>query len=267
ERRPTTPHRSARHAPHGRRFPTPHKPRHQVNPTRPPTNARMESPLTENARPYDRTKTRTKIDSDLTTIEELAARLLAEATHRASDAHMPGGPAMVMLGPGADIEAYAYAQLSEIIGRTTGITEIALRSDVPPPVPFLASWADIVRDDRGHPPTSSRATLAREIRYLRSALDWIVAADDETGQPLWHRLTEFQHELHTIAGTLQAIMRAGEQIDRGASCLECGEPLDRQWADGPDKPEYDDVWKCRNRDCHATPYRYGQYMQALHNEY
>lgn len=45
---------------------------------------------------------------DLTVITELYEKLLTQATHLASDPDIPGGDAMVMLGPVASPEAWAH---------------------------------------------------------------------------------------------------------------------------------------------------------------
>ena len=48
-----------------------------------------------------------KVAQDLTAILDLCERLLTQAVHTANDRELPGGEAMVALGPVADPHAYA----------------------------------------------------------------------------------------------------------------------------------------------------------------
>jgi len=216
--------------------------------------------------PYDRNRSRLRIAQDLSAIEDMFMRLADEAVHRAGDPSMPGGQAMVLLGPGADLEAFGYAQMSELMGRTDGVTEVALGGDIEPPLSFLASWCDVLRDHRGQEPSQRRATIGREVAYLRKSLDWMLGADDD-GTLWFEPVIDFEDGLRKVRKAMEAVLRDGEQVDRGASCLQCDEPLVREWADGDGKTEWDDCWVCLTRDCPETSYTYAQYLKAMEGEY
>lgn len=169
---------------------------------------------------WDPARERVRIAQDLTAIEDMFARLGQEAINRAGDPDIPGGAAMVLLGPGADIEAFGYAQMSELMGRTSGRTELALRSDVEPPLSFLASWADIVRSERGQVPSTEKARIGDEVRYLRSALDWMLSEGDEG--PVFIEVEDFSRQLHRVRRTMESVLRDGDHPEKiNARCREC----------------------------------------------
>jgi hypothetical protein len=66
---------------------------------------------------WQASKARLYIAQNLSFIEEVYTRLRAEAYFHASDHEIPGGDALVMLGPRADVEAWNYVKLSAIMGR------------------------------------------------------------------------------------------------------------------------------------------------------
>jgi hypothetical protein len=124
---------------------------------------------------------RLRIARDLRAITHLYEDLREEAINRAGDPDIPGGDAMVMLGPGADVEAFGYAQISTYLGRTPGWVEEPLPDDLEPPLSFLAGWSDLIREERDMP-TALKATISREVDYIRSSLDWMLSYD-ESGVP------------------------------------------------------------------------------------
>ena len=54
------------------------------------------------------------IGRDLTLIAGMFEALREEAQNRTNDREFPGGDALVMLGPGADVEAFSYIQISAL---------------------------------------------------------------------------------------------------------------------------------------------------------
>lgn len=170
---------------------------------------------------WDPARERVRIAQDLTAIEDMFARLGQEAINRAGDPEIPGGAAMVLLGPGADLEAFGYAQMSELMGRTSGRTELALRSDVEPPLSFLASWSDIVRAERGQEPSKQEPGVAAEVKFLRSVLDWMLS-DNGDGEPVFIQVEDFSNQLHRVRRAMESVLRDGDHPDRiNARCREC----------------------------------------------
>lgn len=193
-------------------------------------------------------KVREQINEDLSEIEDLMARLPAEAAHRADDGEMPGGAAMVLLGPSADPETWGFIQLSALFGRLKldpdTYAEI-VSYDLEPPLSFLGSWVDVMREARGQEPSTQRARLDREIRYLRSAVDWMLSTDDN-GEPWWLPVEDFATRLHQQRRALEALLRSDEQRDTGAPCLSIGcegRLLVKVWSDKDDDFE-EDRWHC-----------------------
>lgn len=173
---------------------------------------------------FDPIKERVRIGQNLSAIEDMFTRLRAEAINRAGDPNIPGGAAMVLLGPGADIEAFGYAQMSELFGRTHGVTEVPLAGEVEPPLSFLAGWADIIREARGQEPSRKRATIASEVRYLRDAADWVLATDDD-GRLWWLPALDFIDGLHKVRRAMENVLKDGIRHERiNAECKFCDKP-------------------------------------------
>lgn len=222
----------------------------------------MASPRSDTDRPprrWNPVKVRREVVEDLDAIEDMYLRLPSQAVSRAADAEIPGGNAMVMLGPGADLEAWGFVQLSAIFGRLNlGATdeqrkrELAdiVRRDLEPPLSFLASWADVVREERGQLDVEARrpARIGAEITYLRGALDWMLAPDED-GTPWWLPVEDFTTQLHELRTALEEVLYDGERDDTGAPCLNVacgGVRLVKEWAPGKDATE--DRWHCPRCD-------------------
>lgn len=200
------------------------------------------------------------IARSLTAIVILYRDLEDEALHKFADKEMPGGDALVMLGPVANMEAYNYRQLSELMGRTNGKGGYDDPcTDDAPPLLVLASWHDVVRQERGLPDSEKRATITREADGIRASIDWMLA-ENEHGTPNFMPADELARDLHRVVYRLERILKAGEQRDRGAPCMECYEPLVRDYGDTRDE----DRWYCRPCDAWST---IDQYNLAVRTNY
>jgi hypothetical protein len=164
------------------------------------------------------TELRLSIASKLTTIVNLYRDLEAEALHRYADKEYPGGEAMVMLGPVANLEAFNYRQLSELMGRTTG-GMVFEDLDPAPPLLVLAGWAEVVAAEKGNDRTQ-RATIEREAEYLRSNLDWM-GGEDEDGEATFLPIDELDQDLAGLEKRLEALLKAGTRLTHAAPCLHC----------------------------------------------
>lgn len=193
---------------------------------------------------FDPIKERVRIARNLSAIEDMFVRLRSEAVNRAGDPNIPGGAAMVLLGPGADIEAFGYAQMSELFGRTKGTTEIALKGDIDPPLAFLAGWADKIRAARGQEPSMKRAKLSDEIRYLRDAIDWVLATNDD-GQLWWIQALDFTDGLYKVRRAMENALKAGTRHERiNAECKFCDKPERLIVVKGDADDGSRDHWRC-----------------------
>ncbi|MEH3033347.1 MAG: hypothetical protein PGN07_04725 [Aeromicrobium erythreum] len=156
---------------------------------------------------------RLQIARDLTSIAEMFVKLKGEAVNRAGDPDIPGGAAMVLLANGADVEAWSYYRMSAIFGRLDMDAETRQEIEkfgIEPPLSFLASWADIVREERGGEPSGRRARIADEIRYLRASLDWMLAVDED-GAPWWLPVEDFATRLAQVRRTMENVLRDGDR--------------------------------------------------------
>ena len=118
---------------------------------------------------------------------------------------LPGGDALVMLGPGSD-------------ARDPGA-----RRDDPPAVLFeldrwCVDWAEL-RDEASPWPVS-----------LSGACSWLsVRAGWAAGQhPAFE---EFADDLARMVSRLESVTASGDRPVRGAPCFECGADLERRWTD------------------------------------
>lgn len=163
---------------------------------------------------------RLSIGRHLSEIVILYRDLEAEALHRYADKDMPGGEALVMIGPVANLEAFNYRQLSELMGRTSdGSGSDDLDSDPAPPLLVLGGWAEVVASERGHNRTE-RATIEREADYLRDSIDFMLS-EDEYGEPVFLAVDELDRDLAGLQNRLEALMKSGTRLTFGAPCLHC----------------------------------------------
>ena len=210
---------------------------------------------------WDADVERINIARDLSAIEDAYLRLRIEAYHHADNPDIPGGDPMVMLGPRADVEAWGYVQLSAMTGRlndsvtpTQGPFGVKHRNveldaivalDVEPPLSFLAGWVDIIRAERQQGRSNQRATIGSEVDYLRNAIDWILATNDE-GAPWWLPAEDFARQLGQVRWALDKAIGRTPQVDKGEPCIAHGRRYVKQWAgtDTNPRPASEDRWKC-----------------------
>lgn len=146
-----------------------------------------------------------KVARDLTAIAELADDLEAEAFHAANSRDLPGGAAMVALGPVASHEAFLNVfDTNERIGRDTTY----MRDDDDewePPLQTLRYWSEPIRTAHGSD-YEMRHTTASEAAYLHGALDWIVAHE-----PRWD---DFARDVNRARRRLEDVLHAGRRAQR-----------------------------------------------------
>jgi hypothetical protein len=209
------------------------------------------------------TDLRIQLARDLRTIKQMFRNLRSEAFNRAGDPDMPGGAAMVLLGPSTNYEAWNYRQLSEIMGRTNEGTEgYDLDSDPLPPLMMLASWEDIIRDARDQP-VWLNATIARSADYIRDSLDWLTAFD-EYDEPNFMDMDLLAEQIHAVTARLEGVLHDGIRLTRiKARCMWCDQAprLAVRYMDDPDK----DHWYCPNKGC-GHIYDTEGVVRALHHE-
>lgn len=193
------------------------------------------------------TELRIQIARDLTEIERMFGDLRRQAYAQAGSPDIPGGVAMVMLGPGADVEAWNYVQMSAMIGRLhldPIETARIVNDDIEPPLSFLASWADIVREARSRQPSARRVKITSEVAYLRSALDWMLSTNDD-GEPWFIQVESFADELADVRRAMESVLHDGERAHRiNARCRFCDESPRLCLRYGAARDGSQDHWYC-----------------------
>lgn len=197
---------------------------------------------------WDSTKARLSIAVDLSEIVRMFAALKLEAVNRAGDPDIPGGMAMVLLGPGADVEAFGYAQMSELMGRTHKRVWLPNKGDVEPPLSYLASWNDIIRDARGIEPSTKRALLMDEVESIRHALDWMLSVNDD-GEPWFMQVEDFADGLRKVRRAMENVLHDGERQEWiNAKCRACDKHPRLIREPGPLEDGSLDNYRCPNCD-------------------
>jgi len=177
---------------------------------------------------------RDKVARDLSAIEDLVVHLEAEAIDLASDRLMPGGHAMVALGPEADLDEWAeqiaalefrhYALgrdgtpvCSKTDHRRCHVADHLLDEDDQdhePPLQTLLYWSEAWRDERGFPLDGRRPTLTSETSFIRNSLDW--AWDNEI------HFEDFARDINRTRRVLESLLHAGRRPDRTrVPCPDC----------------------------------------------
>lgn len=130
---------------------------------------------------------------------------------------LPGGDALVLLGPGGKGRA------------ETGETHRA--GDAPSLALALADWEDDWRSVRGEPAAvvapGEGDLVTRTLRaahaYLAAHLDWAMAEHPA--------VDEFADDIAALRGRVLAALGDAEPVETGPSCLDCGVKLVRRYAE------------------------------------
>lgn len=156
------------------------------------------------------TDLRVSIARDLRAIVSLWGDLPEEATYRADDVEFPGGDALVMLGPVANLEAWEHRfEAAEHAGRDTRYVndqEAELH-----PLLVLATWEDAIRDERDQP-TDLRATVERAADYVGKSVDWMLDVN-EYGDQNFLGIDQLSIDLRRCRAMLENLLHDGERAE------------------------------------------------------
>lgn len=192
---------------------------------------------------------RVVIAQRLSEIVRLCGALRVQAWHCHDDKDIPGGDALVMIGPVATMsvweEQIERAEDAYFDGLAPWLAVEDRDSDPTPPLLVLAGWEDVVRDEREQP-TRRRATIDGAVTYLRHQLDWLVGDDDVSGEPLFPAVDALVRDLGRLQTRLENVLHDGIRLDRGVPCMTCGTLLVKVW--GVDATGKGDRWHCK--PCH-----------------
>lgn len=161
-----------------------------------------------------------QVSIDLDKIADMAARLHARALDRSDDSLMPGGEAMVAMGPAADLAAWTdrLDRAEQIAGPGRVDTEHELPDEMWPALQTLRYWSDDVRYRLGmdHEPPW-RPTLVSEATFLRNrdVAMWIF--DNE---PRWD---DYAADVRTAKAKLETILHEGTRSETSRVDCPCGD--------------------------------------------
>ena len=198
-----------------------------------------------------------QIARDLRAIVEMYGNLEDEAISRGDDRDVPGGEALLMLGPVANVEAWQHR--FETVETTGGDTDYVVdQTGELAPLLVLATWEDAVRDELDQP-TDLRASVQRAADYLRAKITWMVG-DDENGDANFLAVDALMRDLKRCRSNLEAVLRDGIRHDRGVPCMYCGDRLIKIWGSHPAF----DKWECK--PC-ARLIPHGEYLLSVRDDF
>lgn len=157
-----------------------------------------------------------EVARNLSEIERLADALEAQAIAQATDRLMPGGAAMVALGPVANLEAWQNRVDTALrMAYENGLTlpTIDDDSDDEPPLQTLLFWSEEWRREHGYELDGRLPSLSSEAAFLRWALNW--AWDNEV------KFDDFAKDVRATRARLENLLHAGRRSDRGVQCFDC----------------------------------------------
>lgn len=167
---------------------------------------------------------RADVSAMLREIEEMAEKLEDEAISKGSHHLMPGGLAMVALGPVANLEAWEnLTQATERYARAYTFVEDEDPENAWPPFQTLRFWSEAWRRELGADYLDN-PTIATEANWIRWQLEW--AWENELG---W---ADFEKDVRRVKTQMEDILNDGIRVAaRGVPCLydECkGKRIIRQ---------------------------------------
>lgn len=232
----------------------------------------------------------TQVAQDLSEISRLAGHLSDQAGHE-----RPGGPATVMLGPSANLEAWQH--LIDAAERRHDETcphgthehcDVAphVADEDPewePPLQTLCFWSEDWRREHGRE-SDRRPTIATEVDFLRRVLEWAAANEAHFGdfaadvRKARRRLeSELHDELRAALGVVPCrecgsdLVRVHDDRQlRSRGCLGHGYlricPLPAHSDGSADTGGYRDEWRCVNPGCGET-YGIGRYSSMVARDF
>lgn len=159
---------------------------------------------------FDPDRALTSMAHDLTTLVTLYGELGDEALAHASHPDIPGGDALVFMGPAALTRDWqeVFEQAEEAGEDTLYANDQVAQNHI---LIVLGDWSESVRAERGEA-TGLRITVERAADYLRSRLPWIVEHFDAA--------PHMAAELRTCRVALENLVQAGVRHDWDATaCL------------------------------------------------
>jgi hypothetical protein len=176
-----------------------------------------------------------KVARDLTEILRLYAELQEQAVNDSTSRLMPGGRAMVELGPVTNLERWEnMTAAGERLGRAYTSAEDEDPDEAWSAFQLIEFWSEQWRRENGAE-YDQRPTIATEANFLRYLLDW--AWDHE---PMWD---DFAADIRRARVRLEDVLTEGHRVEKTrVLCNLCAEPRHLIRLVGTEGRE--DTWKC-----------------------
>lgn len=222
-----------------------------------PTDAQIESEAEERDR-FDPNRIRLSIATNLREIERMYADLEIEALYQADDPEIPGGDALNLAGPVANVEAWQHRyDTAEARGFGRHGDYVVDQVDAEDhPLLVLATWEDVLRDECDQP-SDLRTTIARASAYIASKVEWMLGTN-EYGDLNFLGIDALARDLSRVRSRLEAVLNDGIRSTKGVPCMACGTALVRIWGES----EALDRWQCKPCDEQSTLEQYALAVKA-----
>lgn len=220
----------------------------------------------------DVTKLRVAIARHLRDIEQLALDLHAQALNTPNDRDFPGGTALHMLAPAiprqdwldqyAEVEMQSYEDGRPLTGWNDPIVYQSDEDANEHPLYVLATWSRMWREEFDQP-TQLKATVSREVDYLRKILDRVCEAD-QYGEPVHMQAFDMADDLRKLTRRMEDVTHEGTRPTFGVPCLYCGDNLLRVESN---VGGLQDTYRCMNPECSVMDYDKAAYDKAVEQSY
>lgn len=168
-----------------------------------------------------------EVRENLREIGRMCDALPEEVEHRGVE-----GEAMMLMGPAADPEARGHLLASIRVGRVPADYLEEADGELHP-LFVLGTWDMLVRDVLEHDEGDAVLTVTSAIDYLDRQLSYLGGFEDLPFE-------DMARDLRACSAHLERVLHDGEQVDRGAPCMDCRVPLVREWG----RLETADGWRC-----------------------
>lgn len=170
------------------------------------------------------TKAKARIGKNLTEIEGLYGDLHVQALAAPNDRDFPGGAALDMLGPVADLDAWErkYEEAEHAAAnapkplpfdsRYAGRDYAGDQEHEIHPVLALDKWSRILRALRNQP-TDLEPTLWRAADYIRDSIDWMFSTDAD-GEPVFGGARLLAKDLSNTRAAMENVLKSGYRAER-----------------------------------------------------
>lgn len=183
-----------------------------------------------------------RTSANLRAILNLIDDLSEQAIHN-SQRDIPGGNAMVELGPIANLEAWEHQHATdERTGSHYTQADVEDPEEGWPASQRIKWWAEAWRRELGAEYDDQHTTLATEVKFLRFHLEW------GSAQSTW---TAFSDDVYSARRRLEDIVSEGSRdiVSNDVACLICNTPLRRRMTR---ELGYEDEWWCIECHHHLT---------------